>query len=95
MSAPAKQIMNTPRTDAQLESRGSNPTTNTVNADFARTLERELGEAKARGDDYGQKYAKTMLERDQLKLDIIEIRRQHKQEADEWKTDEEVEQERD
>lgn len=39
MSAPAKQIMNTPRTDAADSACG-------VSGDFARTLERELGEAR-------------------------------------------------
>ena len=32
--------------------------------------ERELNEAQKRGDEYGQKYAKTMLEREQLKADV-------------------------
>ena len=32
--------------------------------------ERELNEAQKRGDEYGQKYAKTMLERDQLKAEV-------------------------
>jgi len=36
--------------------------------------ERELNEAQKRGDEYGQKYAKTMLERDQLKAELAEAK---------------------
>lgn len=40
---------------------------------FARQLERELDEARTRGDTYGQKYAACILEREKLKAELRQM----------------------
>lgn len=44
-----------------------------VDIDFARKLERERNEARARGDTYGQKYAACILEREKLKAELKQM----------------------
>lgn len=74
MSAPAKQIMNTPRTDAADSACG-------VSGDFARTLERELGEAKAelaiakQHEDEWTSVGLLIHERDQLRAEVERLKR--------------------
>lgn len=60
----------TPRTDRQLENRGSMPVTTAVGVDFARQLERELAEALLPRSEEVAIHAVTK-DRDQLKADMI------------------------
>jgi len=85
----------TPETDS-CEKEWSETTCNgLVPADFARKLERERNEAILTKNDEGARWqiiaTKAEIERDQLKQDIAEIRRQHQHEANEWKTEDELE----
>ncbi len=60
------------------------------------TAERDQLKATLANIEKGESHLMQVIdERDQLRLDIAEIRRQHDQESQEWKTDEEVTAERD